>query len=192
MDFVNVFKEKRGYAPSINEIGGQFKISSPATVHQHLKNLQEKGLIRRSPSRHRSIEVIPSQGAEHNGIYVPVLGEIAAGYPIESYAEPDVMTMPRELGADEECYLLRVRGDSMIEDHILDGDLVLVRKSMTAKPGQTIVALIDGREATLKKYFVEGGRIRLEPANSTMQPLYFEPVRVRIQGTVVGVIRKYS
>jgi len=192
LDFVNAFIIKRGYAPSIGEIRGQFGISSPATVHQHLQNLQEKGLIRRSPNRHRSIEVIPSDSAEHNGVYVPVLGVIAAGYPIESYAEPINMTLPRELGADENCYLLRVRGDSMIDDHIMDGDLVLVRKASTAKPGQTVVALIDGREATLKKYYPESGKIRLEPANPEMQPMFFEPTRVRIQGTVAGVIRKFS
>lgn len=192
LDFVNVFIAKHGYAPSIGEIRGQFRISSPATVHQHLQNLQDKGLIRRSPNRHRSIEIIPSDGARPGGVSVSVLGVIAAGHPIESYAEAETMALPKELGADENCYLLRVRGESMINDHILDGDLVLVRKGGIAKQGQTVVALIDGREATLKKYFSDGARVRLEPSNPGMKPMYFEADRVGVQGIVVGVIRKFS
>ncbi len=191
LDFVNAFVAAKGYAPSIGEIKAQFGINSPATVHQHLKNLQDKGLISRVPNRHRSIEVIPSYGARPSGFAIPILGAIAAGYPIESYPETDTMTLPEEMGADENCYLLRVRGDSMIDDHICDGDMVLVRKAEFAKPGQTVVALVDGREATLKRYYPERGKIRLQPANITMAPMVLEPQRVRVQGTVVGIIRKF-
>ncbi len=191
LDFANSFIVKNGYAPSIGDIREEFGISSPATVHQHLKNLQAKGFIHREPNRHRSIEVIPSSGAKP-GITVPILGAIAAGYPIESYTDHNTMVLPEEMGTDHSSYLLRVRGDSMIDDHILDGDMVLVRKSSIAKPGQTVVALIDGREATLKKYFPDNGRIRLQPANSAMKPMYFEPTKVRIQGIVTGIIRKFS
>jgi repressor LexA len=191
LDFVGTFLGKKGYAPSIGEIRGEFGINSPATVHQHLKNLQVKGFIRREPNRHRSIEIIPSEGGRLGGVAVPILGAIAAGHPIESYAQSDTMTLPEEMGADHNCYLLRVRGDSMIDDHILDGDMVLVRKNSVALAGQTVVALIDDREATLKKYFPERGRIRLQPSNSSMGPMYFEPARVRIQGIVTGIIRKF-
>lgn len=191
MDFINSFISRMGYAPSINEIKKQFGINSPATIHQHLKNLTDMGLISRVPNRHRSIEVIPSDGARPSGLPVPILGAIAAGYPIESYPDTDTMTLPQEMGADENCYLLRVRGDSMIEDHICDGDMVLVRKADFAKPGQTVVALVDGREATLKKYYPEHGKVRLQPANAEMPPMVFEPQRVRVQGIVVGIIRKF-
>ncbi len=192
LDFVNTFIAHNGYAPSIGEIKAQFGISSPATVHQHLKNLQDKGLINRVPNRHRSIEIIPSDGAAPAGLAIPILGAIAAGYPIESYPDTDTMVLPQEMGADENCYLLRVRGDSMIDDHILDGDMVLVRKIEFAKPGQTVVALVDGREATLKRYYPEQGRIRLQPANAMMEPMIFDPRRVRVQGIVVGIIRKFA
>ena len=111
LDFVNGFIEKHSYSPSINEIGGRLKTSSPATVHQHLKNLEGKGMIKRKPNRHRSIEVIPSSGGELGGVNVPILGIIAAGYPIESYTSPINVALPREMGADENCYLLRVAGD---------------------------------------------------------------------------------
>ncbi|MBI5178382.1 MAG: transcriptional repressor LexA [Nitrospinae bacterium] len=191
LNFSEAFIAKHGYAPSIADIRQKFGISSPATVHQHLKNLQEKGLIKREPNRHRSIEIIPSEGAAPTGVRVPILGAIAAGLPIESYPDTDTMALPEEMGADDNSYLLRVRGDSMIDDHILDGDMVLVRKSAVARPGQTVVALVDGREATLKRFYVEGAKVRLQPANQQMAPMYFEPGRVRIQGIVTGIIRKF-
>lgn len=191
LDFIVSFIEKKGYAPSIVEIQHKFKINSPATVHQHLKNLQSKGLIRRVPNRHRSIEVVPTSGGVQVGVRVPLLGTIAAGDPIEPFQESEMMSLPEEMVGDGDTFLLLVRGDSMIEDHILDGDMVIVRKSETADSGQTVVALIDGHEATLKRFYPENGRIRLQPANLKMEPMVYDSHRVQLQGIVIGILRKF-
>ncbi len=192
LNFIEPFIEKQGYAPSIAEIKKEFGINSPATVHQHLKNLEEKGAIRRIPNRHRSIEIIPTSPSAGKGRQVPVMGTIAAGTPIESYLDTETMSLPEEMTRGSESYLLRVRGDSMIEDHILNDDMVIVKKSNVAAPGQTIVALIDGSEATLKKFFFENGKIRLQPANPEMSPMVYDAHRVQIQGIVTGILRKFS
>lgn len=189
MDFIIPFIEKQGYAPSIGEIQEHFKINSPATVHQHLKNLEEKGVIRRIPNRHRSIEVTADGHGAKGGVRLPILGAIAAGDPIESFPMVETVSLPEEMVGD---YLLRVRGDSMIDDHILDGDMVVIQKAQTANRGQTVVALIDSREATLKKYYPENGKIRLQPANPEMKPMVFDPERVQIQGIVKGILRRFD
>ncbi len=191
MDYLASFIEKMGYAPSIVEIQQKFRINSPATVHQHLKNLQAKGLIRRVPNRHRSIKIVPTSAGVQVGVRVPLLGTIAAGNPIEPFQEHDMMSLPEEMAGDGDTFLLQVRGDSMIEDHILDGDMVIIRKSETADQGQTVVALIDGHEATLKRFYPENGRIRLQPANEKMEPMIFESERIQLQGIVIGILRKF-
>ena len=191
LDFISSFIEKKGYAPSIVEIQQRFQINSPATIHQHLKNLQSKGLIRRVPHRHRSIEVVPTAGGVQVGVKVPLLGTIAAGSPIEAFQESDMISLPEDMVGDGDTFLLLVRGDSMIEDHILDGDMVIIRKSEAADPGQTVVALIDGTEATLKRFYPEKGRIRLQPANVKMEPMIYQPERVQLQGVVIGILRKF-
>ena len=191
LDFLASFIEKMGYAPSIVEIQQKFGINSPATVHQHLKNLQIKGLIRRVPNRHRSIEIVPTSVGVQVGVRVPLLGTIAAGNPIEPFQEQEMMSLPEDMVGDGDTFLLQVRGDSMIEDHILDGDMVIVRKSETADSGQTVVALVDGNEATLKRFYPENGRIRLQPANVNMEPMMFDSERIQIQGIVIGILRKF-
>jgi len=192
LDFIASFIEGKGYAPSIVEIQRRFKINSPATVHQHLKNLQEKGLINRKPNRHRSIEVVPTASGVQVGVRVPILGAIAAGIPIEPFQYTEMMSLPEEMVSGGDTFLLRVRGDSMIDDHIMDGDMVIVKKSESADSGQTVVALVDGNEATLKRFYPEDGRIRLQPANPEMEPMVFEADRVRLQGVVTGILRKFQ
>ncbi len=192
LDFIAAFIEKEEYAPSIAEIKKEFGVNSPATVHQHLKNLEAKGAIRRIPNRHRSIEIVQAPHSAGKGRRVPVMGAISAGSPIEPFPDTETMSLPEEMAQGSESYLLRVRGDSMIEDHILNGDMVIVKKSNVAAPGQTVVALIDGSEATLKKFFLENGKIRLQPANPEMKPMFFDTNRVHIQGIVTGILRKFS
>ncbi|MEE8483031.1 MAG: transcriptional repressor LexA [Nitrospinota bacterium] len=192
LDFIAAFIEREGYAPSIAEIKKEFGVNSPATVHQHLKNLEAKGAIRRIPNRHRSIEIVQASPSAGKGRRVPVLGAISAGSPIESFPDTETISLPEEMAPGSESYLLRVRGNSMIEDHILNGDMVIVKKSNVAAPGQTVVALIDGSEATLKKFFFENGKIRLQPANPEMKPMVFDTNRVQIQGIVTGILRKFS
>lgn len=192
LDFIKAFIEKQEYAPTIAEIKKEFGINSPATVHQHLKNLEDKNAISRIPNRHRSIELVQEKAKSPDGVRVPILGSIAAGDPIEPYPDVDTASLPAEMVDGEGTFLLRVRGDSMINDHILDGDMVVVNKSETAQPGQTVVALIDGREATLKRYYPENGKIRLQPANPEIEPMIFDASKVQIQGIVTGIIRKLS
>jgi len=191
MDFICGFMESEGYSPSIAEIQKRFSINSPATVHEHLVNLERKGMIRRLPHRHRSIEPVPTAGGVQVGVKVPVLGAIAAGSPIESYPDTEMISLPEDMIAERDTYALRVRGDSMIDDHILDGDMVVVKRSDTARRGQMVVALIDGRESTLKRFFHEKGKVRLQPANPEMEPMIFKPEQVQIQGIVIGTLRKY-
>ncbi|MDH5543412.1 MAG: transcriptional repressor LexA [Nitrospinota bacterium] len=192
IDFISSFMEENEYAPSIAEIQKKFSINSPATIHQHLKNMEENGLIRRSPNRHRSIEVIPAgHGGIQVGVKVPVLGSIAAGRPIESFPDTEMISLPEEMVADSDTFVLKVKGDSMMEDHILDGDMVIVQRADTARPGDKVVALIDGSESTLKRFYPESNRIRLQPANREMEPMYFEPEQVQIQGKVIGILRRF-
>lgn len=191
LDFIRSFIEEEGYAPSNLEIRQKFNINSPATVHQHLENLEAKKCIYRTPNRHRSIEILSVASAAPSTL-VPVLGAISAGHPIESYPDTETLSVPKEMLGGGENYLLRVRGDSMIGDHILDGDMVLVRKSETAQAGDTVVALINGAESTLKRFYPENGRVRLQPANPEMAPLLYSAEKVEIQGKVIGILRKFS
>ena len=192
IEFISNFMEENEYAPSIAEIQKKFSINSPATIHQHLKNMEESGLIRRVPNRHRSIEVVPAaSGGVQVGVKVPVLGSIAAGYPIESFPDTEMISLPEDMVADSETFVLKVKGDSMIEDHILDGDMVIIQRSDTARSGDKVVALVDGHESTLKRFYPEKDRIRLQPANQEMEPMYFQPDQVQIQGKVIGILRRF-
>lgn len=183
----------QGYAPSFEEIAERFSFQSLATVHEHLTNLERKGYIRRAYNESRSIEVLPPRGTSAAS-EIPLLGKVAAGMPIESLmqdetiAVPDSM-LPRRGGPN---FALKVQGASMIDEHILDGDFVVVHGRQSAENGEMVIALVNGSEATVKKFYREsGGWIRLQPANATMQPMRFQERDVLIQGVVVGVIRKY-
>jgi repressor LexA len=188
-DYLHEYIEREGYAPSLEEIGSHFRLSSVATVHKHVQNLVEKGLLRKTWNRSRSIELIPPQ--PHGAREIPLLGAVAAGQPIEAIATPDTITVPLEIVGRRECFALRVRGESMIDDHILDGDVVVLESRTTPRDGETVVALIDREEATLKRFYQDGGKIRLVPANSTLAPLIYPAERVDVQGVVVGLLRHF-
>ena len=191
LDYLNEFIQQHGYAPSLEEIGRKFALSSLATVHKHLTNLQEKGFIRRAWNRSRSVELLPSRGGGR-AVEVPLLGYVAAGMPIEAVAGNESIAIPESLlSGKRDTYVLRVRGDSMIDEQIRDGDWVVVEDRKSADNGEMVIALIGGQDATLKKFYKENGRVRLQPANPSMQPIYADPDNVQIQGVVVGVMRKY-
>jgi repressor LexA len=176
----------RGYAPSIVEIGKQFQLSSPATVHKHLVHLEEKGLIRKQHNLSRAIEMVEEPLQEY-----PLLGHIAAGKPIEVLDHREAMALLPDAN-DKDIFVLRVKGSSMIEDHIQDGDYVIVERRDVAENGETVVALIDNDQATLKRFYRENGRVRLQPAHPDMKPIIVREGDFAIQGIVVGVLRKFS
>ena len=190
-DYLNEFIQQNGYAPSLEEIGHRFGLSSLATVHKHLTNLQEKGFIKRAWNRSRSVEMVPARTGGR-AIELPLLGFVAAGSPIEAVTSNETIAVPEDFVGKRDTYVLRVRGDSMIDEQIRDGDLVIVEDRKTAQNGETVVALLGGSDVTLKKFYRDpGGRIRLQPANTTMQPIFVDPDQVQVQGVVVGVMRKY-
>ncbi len=192
LDFLQQAIERQGYAPSFEEIAEHFGYTSLATVHEHLTNLEAKGYIRRSYNESRSIELLPPRGAS-GATEIPLLGTVAAGMPIESVMQGEVVPVPDAmLPRRGPNYALRVRGDSMIDEQITDGDLVVVNGREAADNGEMVIALVNGSEATVKRFYREpGGWIRLQPANATMRPLRYQERDVLIQGVVVGVIRKF-
>ncbi len=190
LDYLNDFIQQHGYAPSLEEIGRRFGLSSLATVHKHLTNLQEKGFIKRAWNRSRSVEVVPTR-MTGRAVEVPMLGFVAAGLPIEAVPSADTITIPEDLVGARDTYVLRVKGDSMIDEQIRDGDFVVVEDRKSVTNGEMVIALLSGADVTLKKFYRENGRVRLQPANPTMQPIFVDADRVQIQGVVVGVMRKY-
>jgi repressor LexA len=191
LDFLNDFIQQHGYAPSLEEIGRRFGLSSLATVHKHLTNLQDKGLIKRAWNRSRALELVPTQ-VTVQAVELPLLGRVAAGTPIEAVQATETIFVPEDMVGRKSTYVLQVKGDSMIEEQIRDGDYVIVEDRQTARDGEMVIALLEGENVTLKKLFREGeGRIRLQPANSRMKPLYVDQDDLRIQGVVIGVLRKY-
>jgi repressor LexA len=192
IDFLKQYIQKYGHAPKLEEIAKALGVSSLATIHEHISALEKKGVLRRLAGVVRGVELIDQKIAlDTGGVEVPLFGYIAAGQPIEPYADPDatISVAPFLLSGQKRSYVLQVRGNSMIEDGILDGDYVVIEEQETAENGQIVVALLENEVATLKKYFKEKDRVRLEPANATMSPIYAKDVKV--QGKVVGVIRKY-
>ncbi len=189
-DFICAFLEERGYSPSLEEIGEYFGLSSVATVHKHVKHLVEKGLLKKAWNRSRSVEPVVPPAA--TVVSLPLLGLVAAGAPIEPIEVAETIDVPRQLVPRRgDCFVLQVRGDSMIEDQIRDGDLVVVESRPEARDGETVVALVRGDEATLKKFYRRGRRVRLQPANSAMQPLEVPAGEVEIRGVVRGLLRHY-
>jgi repressor LexA len=190
LDYLQDFIQQHGYAPSLEEIGRRFGLSSLATVHKHLTNLQEKGFIKRAWNRSRSVEMIPTN-TNGRSVELPLLGYVAAGIPIEAIATSETIAVPEDLVGRRDTYVLRVKGNSMIDEQICDGDLVIVEDRKTAQNGEMVVALLSGSDVTLKKLYRENGRVRLQPANPTMQPIFADADQVQVQGVVVGVMRKY-
>jgi repressor LexA len=190
-DFVSQHIDGKGYAPSFEEIAQHFGFQSLATVHEHLTNLERKGLIRRAHNESRAIEIVPPKG-QTGATELPLLGLVAAGEPIEAMVGDDTIAVPDELIPRRgRSYVLKVRGTSMIDEQIRDGDFVIVHERNQADNGQMVVALVHGNNATVKKFYREpGGWIRLQPANPSMAPLRVNERDIIVQGIVVGVIRK--
>ncbi|MGH7893098.1 MAG: transcriptional repressor LexA, partial [Candidatus Binatia bacterium] len=178
-----------GYAPTLHEIGRHLKVSSVATVHKHLRKLEDKGAVRRLTHQSRALSVVPSRKAAA-GARIPLLGTVAAGTPIEPIEVPGAITVPEEFLGRGDTFALRVRGDSMIDDGIHDGDVVVVESGREAPNGSTVVALVAG-EATVKKLYRKRGRIHLVPANERMAPIVVRENEVEIRGIVIALLRRY-
>ena len=191
LDFINDFLNEHGYAPSLREIGGYFKLTSPATIYVHIENLKKKGFLKTSFNEARSIELKPVDANWPKAIELPLAGLITAGEPIEAIEEKESLAVPLDFVKDQaNSYVLRVKGNSMIEDGILNGDFVIVERNPSPRNGDVVVALLNNAYATLKKFYREANRIRLQPANSKMKPIFSkDPL---IQGVVRGVIRKFA
>lgn len=189
LDYIEQHIRRRGYAPTLEEIAQRFGLGSVATVHKHLSNLQRKGLIRRKWNRSRAIELVPVR-QRAPAVEVPLLGRVAAGAPIEAIEVEDTIAVPEDLARGTRTYVLRVQGESMVEEGIFDGDYIVVDNRHVASNGDTVVAIIDGA-ATVKKFYRERGRIRLQPANAQLGPILVRDRDLEIRGVVVGLIRKY-
>ena len=193
LEYLNNYIYKNGHAPTLVEIAKKLGVRSLATVHEHLQTLEKKGLIKRIGGISRGIELLDRKiGEVVRGVELPLLGFIAAGSPIEPYTDPNATfaVEPNMVSGRRKSYVLQVKGDSMVEDGILDGDFVVVEETNQARDGDIVVAMINNGIVTLKRFFKEPGRIRLQPANSSMRPIYAKDVT--IQGRVVSVIRKYN
>lgn len=191
LDYIKQYIQTTGSAPTLKEIAKAIGVSSLATVHEHLTTLQEKGLLKRTTGRNRVMEVVGTDNDMSQGVEVPILGYIAAGSPIEPYTDPNASyAIPSSfVSGKRRTFVLQVKGDSMIEEQIRDGDFVVIEQTEDAVNGDIVVALLDNGMATLKRFFKETTRIRLEPANSKMNPIFVR--NVKIQGKVVGLIRRY-
>jgi repressor LexA len=192
VDFIETFIRTRGYSPTLQEIADAIGVKSLATVHEHLSTLDKKGVIRKVNGEVRGIELAERAVAHAlEGVEVPLFGYIAAGSPIEAIENPsESITVPSDMVGKKQTYVLQVRGKSMIEACIDDGDFVVIENTNTANNGDIVVALLENQFATLKRYFKEKDHVRLEPANSTMSPIRVK--EVAIQGKVVGIIRRYT
>ncbi len=194
LEFITQFIQRYGYSPTLKEIGEALGMGSPATVHEHVDRLRQKGFVRKLDGTARGIEVVEQYVRAAGGktsIDLPVLGYIAAGAPLEPYTDPNfyMSVAPSMISTDKPSYLLQVKGTSMIEDGIMDGDFVVIQHQQDAKNGDIVVALLPNGFATLKRIYFEKDRIKLMPANSTMAPIF--TTHVKIQGKCVGLIRKF-
>jgi len=191
LDVIQEFLTRNRYSPSLEEIGRALGLSSVATVHKHVSHLVAKGLVKRSWNQNRSIELVDGAGAE-GSVLLPLVGTIAAGAPFEAVPTTETIAVCPDMISDGKAtYVLRVSGESMIGEQIRDGDYVVIEECRTAGDGETVVALVDGHDATLKRFYREGPNVRLQPANPAMRALVLAADRVQVQGVVVGLIRKY-
>jgi len=197
LNYLVGFINKNGYSPSFEEIAHALKLTSLATVHKHLSTLERKGFIRRGYNQSRSIEVtqlpkpVREEILDRHVVELPLAGSIAAGRPLEAVEDNESISLA-DFTRGHNNFVLKVKGESMRDDHILDGDYIVVEQTQVANPGEIVVALVGEDEATVKRFYREqGGKIRLQPANSTMDPMIVPAQEVKIQGRVVGVLRKY-
>lgn len=187
------YRHVHGYSPTMQELADQLK-TSKVTIFEHIGALERKRVIRRDKHKARSLEIIADERLpdENRPTKLPLLGNIAAGSPIEAIENREEIDLESLFASKSGVYVLRIRGDSMIEDHLCDGDYVVIERREQARNGEQVVALLDTGEATLKRYYREGNKIRLQPANSTMEPRIVDAERVRVQGVVIGVLRSYG
>jgi len=191
--YISEYTDNRGYAPTLQEIGQKFGLSSVATVHKHISNLVDKGYLERGRrNASRDLEVVGRGNGPRGMARIPLLGTVAAGLPIEALDDQEEINLPEEWLGKGRTFALRVRGDSMIEEQIRDGDTVVVEARETARNGETIIALVDGDSVTVKQYFREGAQVRLQPANPAVPVLMLPEDRVQVQGVVIGVLRRFS
>jgi repressor LexA len=192
-EFIRRYIESNHEPPTIAEIGRQFQMSSSASVHAILITLEREGLIKRTPNVSRGIQIVEQETTGDESNEIPLLGTVAAGQPIEAILSHDTVSVPKDMQGRGRTFALRVRGDSMIDVNIQDGDIIVVASQKTADNGQVVVALIDGNYATVKKFYREPDFIRLEPANPQFKPIFIQtPERIQIQGVVRGLIRRYD
>jgi repressor LexA len=198
MDFIAGFLRERNYSPSFQEIADGLGLNSIATVHKHIATLERKGYLKRGQNQSRSLEPgarflheARRQRQGRSGLELPLLGRIAAGQPVETFEQPETISLA-DIAGHKDVFVLRVKGDSMIEDHIVDGDFILVERTAQVAEGDIVVALVGGSETTLKRFRREpDGRIRLQPANARMKPVLLAPEQVAIQGRLIGILRRY-
>jgi repressor LexA len=202
IEYIATTVRESGYPPSVREIAAAVGLASTSAVHHHLSALEKEGLLERDATQSRAIRLTPAamvangsggdvlaRGVEPVANAIPVIGEIAAGGPIEAYQDvSETVNVPDMINTNSSTYLLRVRGDSMVDAHIMDGDLVVIREQQTARDGDIVVAQVEENSVTLKRFFKERDRVRLQPANEAYEPQFYEDVR--IQGKLVGVIRR--
>ena len=187
LEFVRAFQAEKGYAPSLEEIAARFKLSAVSTVHEHIANMSRKGVLRRGWNRARSIEPLASRDARE----VPLVGAVAAGAPIEAIEVPEQIAIPPDLAGRGESFVLRVKGESMTGDGILDGDLIVVEKRRRVENGSLAVVLLRGGEATVKRFHLEGDTVRLRPSNPAMKDIVVPAAEVEVRGVVTGLVRRY-
>lgn len=193
LEFISQYMQKKGYAPTLAEICDGLGLNSPATAHEHIQNLINKGILKKTDGVRRGLEIVDQKvmGWVPTGVEIPIMGKIAAGQPIEAITDPSAtITVPEDMVGKKRTYVLQVKGDSMIEAAILDGDYVLIEQTEVANDGEIVVALLNDNFTTLKRYYKQPDHIRLEPANSTMNPIIVRG-DIQIQGRVTGVIRKF-
>jgi repressor LexA len=196
-DYIADFVQRNGYSPSFEEIGGGMGLSSLATVHKHISNLEKKGLLKRGYNKSRSIDVLPLKGTMKKmmtmppPLALPLMGRIAAGRPIEAVENNETLSLSDFTNGSKDVYVLRVVGESMQDEHIVEGDYVIVESTKVARDGEIVVALVENSDATLKRIYREGDKVRLQPSNAKMQPIIVPAHNVDVQGRVIGVLRKY-
>lgn len=191
LESIKSFIQHEGYSPSFQEMADMLGLSSVATVHKHVSNLERKGMVRKGWNRSRSVELVPEKG-QVAAVEVPLMGRVAAGRPIEAIPDARPLAVPENMVGRNTTFVLQVEGDSMIDEQICDGDLVIVEALEIAENGEMVVALMEDGTATLKKFYREGeGQVRLQPANPAMAPLYVDETSLRVQGVVIGLLRKF-
>jgi repressor LexA len=192
LDFLEAFVSRNGYSPSFEEIARGMSLKSLATVHKHITNLEKKGMLDRVHNRSRSIDVLPPGSRTRSSLKLQLAGRIAAGTPVEAMETPETISLADVVG-NRDVFALEVRGDSMRDEHIINGDYVLVERTKTARQGEIVVALVGGAETTLKRFYREpGDMIRLQPANAALDPIMAPASEIQIQGRLLAVLRKYK